>query len=189
VAFLLFYLGLGALLTFEEAGLFFMPGDISLVAAGLHATPTPMNLFISWLVASSGMVVGSSILFHGVSSTGRMKRVLPARARRLIRRHGVWGVGLARMVPGLRNATVFAAASSRMKYPHFLVGLIPAALAWSGLLLLLGWYGGAGMLALFGTMHDSATLEILSLALLGGIGTFVVYRLWIRQPSPGSQTP
>jgi len=180
LALILFYLGLGALLTFEEAGLFFLPGDISLVAAGLHATPTLSTLIISWVVASVGMTAGATVLFHGVAHTGRMRRVLPERVRHLVRRHGVWGVGVARVVPGLRNATVFAAGTSGLGYRRFLLGLVPAAFIWSGFLLMVGWFGGAGMLALMGSWHDSTALQAASFALLAAIAAFVAYRVWFR---------
>ncbi|MGH2443530.1 MAG: DedA family protein [Chloroflexota bacterium] len=182
VAAILFYLGLGALLTLEEAGLFLLPGDISLVAAGLHASPYRLHFFISWGVASLGMVLGSSILFHGVARARAFNRVLPRRVRYLVRRFGVGGVAGARMIPGLRNATVFAAASARMRYTHFLWGLVPAAIVWSGLLLVLGWFGGSAMLSAFGTLHHSRILTLASLSLLLAIVLFVVYRIWSQLP-------
>lgn len=178
---LLLYFGLAALLTVEEAGVFLLPGDISLVAAGLHASPNPAILLFSWLAGSAGMILGASALFHGVQRSGSFKRVLPHRVRRLIRRHGVWGVAAARLVPGLRNATVFAAASAHMRYRQFLWGLVPAALVWSGALLLLGWFGGSAMLAAFGVFHHSRVLEIASLSLLFSIVAFIWYRLRITE--------
>jgi membrane protein DedA with SNARE-associated domain len=123
------------------------------------------------------MVLGSSILFHGVSKTKRFDRVLPRRVRMLIRRHGVWGVAVARLVPGLRNATVFAAASANMRYRYFAYGLIPAAVVWSGFLLLVGWLGGDAMLAAFGQFHDSPVLKGAGLALLFTVVFFVWWRL------------
>lgn len=181
MAALLFYIGLGLLLTFEEAGVFLLPGDISLVAAGLHASPDRSVLLFSWIAGSLGMIAGSSILFHGVSRARAFNRVLPPRVRRLIRRHGIYGVAIARLVPGLRNATVFAAASARMHYPRFLWGLVPAAFVWSGFLLLLGWFGGAAMLVAFDDLHHSGLLTVASLALLASIVGFVAFRVISRQ--------
>lgn len=178
---LLIYLGLGAVLALEEAGLFFLPGDISLVAAGLRASPYHTHLVLFWMAGSAGMVVGASILFHLVARSGRMGRVLPRRVRRLIRRHGVLGVAAARLVPGLRNATVFAAASSRMPYPRFVCGLAPAALLWTGLLLLLGWFGGGAMLGLVTMIHQSVAIQMLSLSCLLAAGTFLLYRLRLQR--------
>lgn len=173
---LLFYIGLAALLTFEEAGVFFLPGDISLVAAGLHASQGDSIVFLSWIIASASMVAGSTALFHAVSKSGSISRVLPARVVALIHRHPVEGVALARLVPGLRNATVFAAAGARLPYRTFLLGLIPAALAWSGLLLALGWFGGAAMLTVFGELHHSPVLQIISTSLLVAAAVFC----WLR---------
>jgi membrane protein DedA with SNARE-associated domain len=177
MAVLIFCLGLAGLLTLEEAGLFLLPGDISLVAAGLHVAPDRSQFVLAWLAASIGMVVGSSILFHGVSKSRAFNRMLPPRVRRLVRRHGIWGVAAARLVPGLRNATVFAAASADMHYPRFMWGLIPAAVAWSGALLLLGWLGGAAMLTGFSTLHHSQALSLMSFSLLAVALGFVCWRL------------
>jgi membrane protein DedA with SNARE-associated domain len=173
---LLFYIGLGALLTLEEAGVFFLPGDISLVAAGLHSAQGGSIVFISWIAGSAGMIIGSSILFHGVSQSDSVGRVVPVRVVSLIHRHQVKGVAVARLVPGLRNATVFAAAGARLPYRTFLFGLVPAALVWSGLLLALGWFGGAAMLATFGQLHHSPFLKLLSFGLLLAAAIY----LWIR---------
>lgn len=176
MAALLFYLGLGALLTLEEAGVFFLPGDISLVAAGLHSAQGGSIVIFSWIAGSAGMIVGSSILFHGVTQSSSVGRVVPVRVVRLIHRHSVKGVAIARLVPGLRNATVFAAAGARLPFRLFLCGLVPAALVWSALLLALGWFGGAAMLATFGQLHHSPFLKILSFGLLLAAAIY----LWVR---------
>jgi membrane protein DedA with SNARE-associated domain len=181
---LLFYLGLGALLTLEEAGVFLLPGDISMVAAGMHGAQGDSFVLISWVVASAGMVVGASILFHAVHRTHATKRILPPRVRSLVQRHGVWGVAAARMVPGLRNATVFGAASSRLSYRRFLYGLVPAALVWSALLLALGWFGGQAMLAAFHGFQHSHLLAVISVSLLIAAVIFVCIRILVTRTRP-----
>ncbi len=177
---LAFYLGLAGLLTLEEAGVFLLPGDISLVAAGLHASPDRPFLLIAWIAGSTGMIAGASVLFHGVGQADALKRILPMRFRRLIRRHGIWGVFAARLVPGLRNATVFAASSARLRYSRFLIALVPAAFIWCGALLLLGWFGGAAMLAAFSSLHHSRILNVASLAVILAIVLFTFLRLRSR---------
>jgi membrane protein DedA with SNARE-associated domain len=174
---LLFYAGILALLTLEEAGVFLLPGDISLVAAGLQASQGGSVLVISWVCASTGMVVGSTVLFHAVGTSERLERVMPDRVVNLVKRHHVWGVFLARLVPGLRNATVFAASASNLPYRVFLWGLVPAALIWSGFLLLAGYFGGSAMLSLFGELHHSRVLKIVSIALLLGVAVALFVRL------------
>jgi membrane protein DedA with SNARE-associated domain len=176
MAALLFYVGLGALLTLEEAGVFFLPGDISLVAAGLHSAQGGSIIFISWVAGSAGMIIGSSILFHGVSQSRSVGRAVPVRVVALIHRHQAKGVAVARLVPGLRNATVFAAAGARLPYRTFLYGLVPAALLWSGFLLALGWFGGAAMLVMFKQLHHSPFLKVLSFGLLLAAAVY----LWMR---------
>ena len=173
-----FYLGLAGILTFEEAGVFFLPGDIALIAAGVYASQGGPLIFISWMVASLGMVLGSCVLFFTVRRSATSGRVLPVRVRDLIHRHGPLGVGVARMIPGLRNATVFAAAAANLAPYRFLFGLIPAAVAWSAILLAVGWFGGDTFLGMYGEVHDKAWIKALSIGLMLCGALFVAYRAW-----------
>lgn len=177
---LLFCVGLAILLGLEEAGAFFIPGDISLIAAGIHgrADAAPLFLIAAWAVSTAAMTGGATILFHGVQQSNRLDRVLPNRVRSLIRYHGAVGVFGARILPGLRNATVFAAATAKLRYRTLLEGLIPAAAVWSAILLLLGWFGGSAMLAAYHQLHQHRSLKIISFALLVASLLFVAGRLW-----------
>jgi membrane protein DedA with SNARE-associated domain len=177
LAALLFYVGMGLLLTLEEAGVFLLPGDISLIAAGVNSSHGGANLFVTWIVASTSMVLGASILFRTLSRSDHMSRVVPERAVQLIHNHHVYGIALARLLPGLRNATVLAAAGAKLPFRTFLLGLIPAAFIWSGFLLVLGWFGGSTMLDAYSRLHDSRLLQVCSLGLLAGIALFVFIRL------------
>jgi membrane protein DedA with SNARE-associated domain len=164
--YVLFYLGLGALLTAEEAGVFLLPGDISMVAAGVYAAQGGPLVYVSWLVASLGMVAGSAALFFTVRRSRASARVLPDRVRDLIQKHGALGVGVARLVPGFRNMTVFAAAAASLAPQRFMLGLVPAALLWSGFLMLVGWFGGNAILSLLGALDGQPAIKVVSIALV-----------------------
>ena len=184
-AHLLFYIGLLLLLTAEEAGVFLLPGDISIVAAGVYASQGGPFIFVSWLVASIGMVAGACIMFFTVRRSHRTTRALPQRVRGMVLRHGSLGVGLARLVPGLRNATVFAAGAASLSPYRFLAGLVPAAIAWSGFLLVVGWFGGDTILATLGNIEGQQWVRILSVGLVVCAAAFWLSRMWItRRPSP-----
>lgn len=171
----LFWLGLGAILTAEEAGIFLLPGDISMVAAGVYGGRGGPSIVVSWLIASAGMSVGSCVLFFTVRRHRSSSRILPARVHALIHRYGQWGVVLARLVPGLRNATVVATAAAALPPSRFLAGLIPAALIWSGLLLVLGWFGGDTFLAVLASLDAHPALKIASFAfVLAGSAAWAV---------------
>ncbi len=174
---LLFYLGLGGLLTLEEAGVFLLPGDISLIGAGVYASQGSSLIFVSWAVSSLGMVIGSSFLFFSVRRSETSTRALPDRVRHLVHRYGAWGVGAARMVPGLRNATVLAAAAACLSPYKFFLGLVPAAMAWSAFLLLLGWFGGDAFLGLYGRIEGKPVVKTVSIGLVLCGALFVAYRL------------
>jgi membrane protein DedA with SNARE-associated domain len=174
---LLVYLGLASLLCFEEAGVFVLPGDISLVAAGLGASRGQSHLVISWLVATLAMVLGASVLFFLVQRSGRSGRAVPDRVRTLLHRHGAWGVFAARVFPGLRNATVFAAAAAPLRYRTFMLGLVPAAMFWCAALLLAGWFGGNEALSLLSALDGSPLLKALSIGLAACALLWIAYRM------------
>ncbi len=176
-AHVLFYLGLAALLTCEEAGVFLLPGDISIVAAGVYAAQGGPFILYSWVLAALGMVAGACILFFSVRRSHRSANALPDRVRGLIQRHGPWGIAFARLVPGLRNATVFAAAAASLSTERFLIGLVPAAVLWSGVLLWIGWFGGAGILEAIGDLNGQPVVRIVSIALVVGAAVFWLIRL------------
>jgi membrane protein DedA with SNARE-associated domain len=191
VAALLFYLGLGALLTAEEAGVFLLPGDITLVAVGVQSGTHGAWFFalIAWVVASCAMILGASALYHGVKQSEHTSKVLPRRVRTLVRRHHVWGVAAARMVPGLRNATVFAAAAADLRYRTFMTGLIPATFAWSGALLLIGWYGGDAIMTILGKLEAQPAVKWGSIALVLCAIAFALYRIRSVRHSPEHIAP
>jgi membrane protein DedA with SNARE-associated domain len=175
---LLFYLGLGALLTAEEAGVFLLPGDISLVGAGVYAAQGRSLVVASWVAATLGMIAGSWILFSAVRRSRASQRALPERVRTLIQRHGALGVGLARLIPGFRNATVFAAAAADLSPRRFLGGLIPAAGLWSAFLLAVGWFGGNAILSLMGRFDDHPAVKFLSIGIVLAAGALWAARIW-----------
>jgi membrane protein DedA with SNARE-associated domain len=181
---IVFYLGLAALLTLEEAGLFLLPGDISLIGAGVYGAQGGPAILVSWLGAGAAMCTGALVLFTGVRRTSATSRILPARARDLILRHGSRGVLAARLVPGLRNATVFAAAASDLPVPAFLLGLVPAAFLWSGALLLLGYFGGSAILTLAGQVEGSPLLKGISAVFFLSAAAYTLLRLRRAEVDP-----
>ncbi len=176
---LLFYLGLGALLTAEEAGIFLLPGDISIIAAGVYASQQKSYVLVSWAVATVGMIVGSWVLFSVVRRSPASQRAMPDRVRTLIRRHGAIGVGLARLIPGFRNATVVAVAAASLSPRTFLLGLVPAAALWAAILLAVGWFGGSAILALLGQLDGYPAVKFLSIGIVLAAGILWAARIWM----------
>lgn len=175
---LLFYLGLGALLTAEEAGVFLLPGDIAIVAAGVYASGGHAFVLASWAVATLGMIAGSCILYAAVRRSRASQRAMPARVRGLVHRYGAMGVGLARLIPGFRNATVFAAAASNLPRRQFLLGLVPAAALWSAFLLAVGWFGGNALLSLLGRFDGYPAVKFISIGVVLAAGALWAARIW-----------
>jgi membrane protein DedA with SNARE-associated domain len=172
---LLCYLSLTLILTAEEAGAFVLPGDISLVAAGVVARSVT-NPLVTWVAATSGMVVGATILFALVRRYRHARAIVPTWIGNRMEHHGVFGIAIARLIPGLRNATVVAAAASPLPYHIFLAGLLPATFLWAGLLLGLGYVGGPHLLAVFTTVEHSLPLRLLSLSITILTAALVIVR-------------
>lgn len=178
---LLFYFGLGLLLTAEEAGVFLLPGDISIVGAGVYAAQGGDFIFYSWAVAAGGMIGGACIMFFWVSRHEGSVRAMPRQVRGFILTHGSWGIAGARLVPGLRNATVFAAAAACLSWRRFLIGLVPAAIIWSGLLLWIGYFGGDAILSVFHQLEGRVIVRLISFGLVIAAASFWLARLWITR--------
>jgi membrane protein DedA with SNARE-associated domain len=170
--------GLGALLTVEEAGIFLLPGDISIVAAGVYASQGQSFILVSWAVAAAGMIAGSWVLFSMLRRSSASQRAMPERARSLIQRHGAVGVGLARLVPGFRNATVVAAAAAGLSPRTFLLGLVPAAALWAAILLAVGWFGGNAILGLLGRVDGHPAVKFLSIGIVLAAALVWAARVW-----------
>jgi membrane protein DedA with SNARE-associated domain len=178
---LLFYVGLGLLLTAEEAGIFLLPGDISIIGAGVYAAQGGDFILYSWIVAAGGMIAGACIMFFWVRSHEGSTRAMPERVRNLVLTYGSWGIAGARLVPGLRNATVFAAGAAGLSWRRFLIGLIPAAIIWSGLLLWIGWFGGDAIVATYHKLEGRRLVRFVSFGLVAAAFSFWISRLWLTR--------
>lgn len=138
------------LLFIEEAGvpLPFAPGDVLLMAGGLLIAGglVPAWLFLAVALAAS---IGGALVGYSWSRLVGLER-LGAAAHRLgvyrtlqrvsnrLRAAGPLGIGVCRLLPGLRVYTTLVAGATGVGRRTFVLGMVPAAFLWVMAFTLLG---------------------------------------------------
>lgn len=146
-------LGLFAIV-FAESGMligFFLPGDSLLFAAGLISATTGLLPPVAVLVLGCAVaaVVGDQCGYAFGSRVGprlfsrpdsRMfKRQHLLRAEAFFEQHGAKTIILARFVPVVRTFAPVVAGASHMRYRTFVAYNVIGGIAWTVLMLGLGW--------------------------------------------------
>jgi membrane-associated protein len=180
------------LLFAEEAGvpLPFAPGELVLLAGGLLIAAGGLNPFIFVPLAMVACAAGSLVGYSWARLVG--ERGLTALARRLhqqknlervagrVRSAGWLGVGVSRLIPGLRIYTTLVAGAVHMPRRTFLAGMIPSTVIWVGAFTALG--------ALIGIPVEHFLTQVERVAVEGAIlaGMGLVSYLAIRKTPPSS---
>jgi membrane protein DedA with SNARE-associated domain len=164
----------------EEAGvpLPMLPGDLVMLVLGIRARQGRVPLWLALVVLEAATVAGAALLYalcrrfgRGfVARYGRYLHLTPARlarAERWIERHGFMAVAVARLVPGLRIASVVACGVLGVPPRVFLPGLAVGGFLYLLLYTLLGYYAGPAALALVERVHLPAQLAGSLLGLAG----------------------
>lgn len=138
------------LLFAEEAGvpIPFAPGEVSLVAAGLLVASGAVSLLVAlplvWVCCGAGAWLGFGwtrrlgkpgleALFARLGAEAPLRR-----ASERLRGAGPLTIGVSRSIPGLRIYTTLVAGAAGVAQRTFLMGALPAMVAWATLWLLLG---------------------------------------------------
>ncbi len=177
---------LGGLLFVEEAGvpLPFAPGELTLLVAGLLIASGGLNPYFFVPLAVVACAAGSLVGYTWARMVG--DQGLLALARRLrqqrhlervsgrIRSAGWLGIGISRLIPGLRIYTTLVAGAARVPRTTFIRALVPATVAWVGVYVALG--------VLVGVPVEHFLNQIQKLALQGailiamGVGCYIAVR-------------
>ena len=138
------------LLFAEEAGvpLPFAPGELVLLAAGLLVATGGLSIFVFVPSATAVCVAGSLLGFGWARAAG--PQGLHKVARKLHREKGLQkvedrvksagpvGLGVSRLIPGLRIYTTLVAGALKVDRRRFLVAVIPSTALWVGVYVLVG---------------------------------------------------
>ncbi len=143
------------LLAFGEAAVFLglvAPGEVSMVLGGVLAAQGRVTLGGMIATAGTAAVLGDStgywigrrwgarLLSWGPVQRRFSDRIVGARQR--FREKGGWAIVVGRWASVVRTFIPFAAGSTRMPYPRFLLFSVPSAAAWAASFVLLGFVAG-----------------------------------------------
>ncbi len=182
------------LLFAEEAGvpLPFAPGEIVLLAAGLLIAAGGLDPYVFVPLAMGACFAGSVIGYSWARLVG--ERGLISLAQRLhqqrnlervskrVRSAGWLGVGLSRLIPGLRIYTTLVAGAVRVPRRTFIVAMIPSTIVWVGVFTALGTVVGIPVEHFFNRIEQLAVQGVILLVM--GLGIFFAIRR--TPPSTGA---
>jgi membrane protein DedA with SNARE-associated domain len=140
------------LIAIESAGVP-LPGETALVASGVLASQSKLNIVIVIVVASAAAIIGDNGGYWLGRKGGRQllerwslvnkhaKKVLP-RAERLFAKHGGKTVFFGRFIAVLRITAAWMAGISHMPWWRFLAFNAAGGILWATLVGLVAYYSG-----------------------------------------------
>lgn len=172
-----------ALLYVDEAGLPLplAPNEVLLLLGGLLIGTGTLNAFVFLPLALLAMAAGMLTGFVWARLLG--DRQLSALARRVhaqgtydratarLRTASPAGIGLTRMLPGVRTYATLVAGAAQVDLRRFLVGAIPALILWLLLLTTVGALVGVPAEHVVGAVDGLAVSGVLLVLL--GVGSFL----------------
>jgi membrane protein DedA with SNARE-associated domain len=177
-----------AILFADETGLPipFAPNEVLLIVAGVlirtGALPAWMFLPVAFAVMTAGMLVGYG-WSHAMGQPGlaRLVRVVHAEEphRRILARleaAGPLGIGIARLLPGVRPWATLSCGAIGIPLRRFLLGAIPSLLVWLVAWTALGILIGQPVEHFLGVFHRLLFRGIL-LVVMGAAGYAGLHRL------------
>jgi membrane protein DedA with SNARE-associated domain len=166
-----------------------VPGDILMLALGVHARQGMVPLWQALLVLEGATLIGASVLFFLAARGGRTLvyrygRYIHLTPRRLdqaeswIKKHGPKAIILGRLIPGLRMPTVIAAGVFGVPYWQFLPSLAIGGFLYILTYTLLGFYAGPVVLQVLEGVH-------VPLGLFGSLVPLVLLLVWVIRARRG----
>jgi membrane-associated protein len=189
-----------AALVFGETAVFLgfvIPGETAAVLGGVLASrgrvSLPLLIIVVVAAAVTGPLIGYEIGRHlggRVIAARRMRRVASGmdRAQAVVHRRGGLAVLLGRFVAILRALVPAVAGTTRMPYRTFLIYNMLGGLIWGVGYCLLGYVAGSAYAAIERTVGTGVAI-VVAVAVLGGLGFWLVRRHRREQASPGAGGP
>ena len=126
--------------------------EVFLLFASYYVGPVSLQVMLIVLMLLLGRMAGGSALFWASYALGEpflhwLNRHFPRLQKNLqnlktrISRHTVTAVTLVRLTPGFLQVPSLAAGSLRLKYPHFLLGLVLSSLIYDLGIVFFGYIG------------------------------------------------
>jgi membrane-associated protein len=143
-------------IVFAETGLFlgfFLPGDSLLFVAGFLAGQGLFSLPVLVIGLVIAAVIGNVFGYEFGRRVGQklfsredsiiFKKAHAVRAQKFYDKHGPKMIVLARFMPIVRTFAPIVAGVAKMRFPIFLIYNIIGAVAWTMLLVILGYFLGS----------------------------------------------
>jgi len=172
------YLGIFATV-FVETGLlvgFFLPGDSLLIAVGLLAAASQLQLSIALLVLFLGSLLGNNLGYFlgrkigpALLSKARVRNEDLNRTHRFMARFGPLSILIGPYVPVFRAVVPFVCGTLKMPWWRFFLLSLLGSLLWTQGLTLVAYYVGSKIPHLERYVY---------LILLSGVGFAVVLAVW-----------
>jgi membrane protein DedA with SNARE-associated domain len=183
------YAGLFILMTLESASLP-IPSEVVLPLAGYLVYLDKMNLWLAIADSAVALLVGALIDYYLALKLGRpvvyklMGRMGVSsthldNGERWVDSKGAWSVFVARFIPGLRSVISIPAGLLRMKLRTFVILTSIGSLAWSAILIYVGYSAGPlwqDALGSLGALASQAALYIVA-------GLSILYVVYYFLPS------
>ncbi|MEY6432775.1 VTT domain-containing protein [Thioalkalicoccus limnaeus] len=152
-----------------------IPGVLILLAAGALIAAGVLDLWLAWLVATIGAILGDTLSFWiGRRFKTRIRGLWPfsrypgslEHGERFFARFGVWSIVLGRFVGPVRAIVPLIAGMMAMRAGHFLTANVLSAMAWAPAYLLPGILFGASLKLAAEAAGRLVILALLLVALL-----------------------
>jgi membrane-associated protein len=183
--------GILFLVVFCETGLVvtpFLPGDSLLFAAGALSATGALDIVLLFILLNLAPLLGDSTNYWIGRKLGRaafdgrfrfLKQEHLARTERFYEKYGGKTLILARFVPIVRTYAPFVAGAGRMRYARFVTFSFLAALIWTTLFVLGGyWFGNIPVVR---ENFGLVVIAIIAVSLLPPLVEIVRHRLQARR--------
>ncbi len=174
------------LLFVEEAGVpvFFSPGEVTLLIAGLLIATGAMDPFIGIPTIVVACIAGALLGFSWARLVGeRSLKTLAAKVHRekalervsqRLANASAPTIAISRLIPGLRIYTTLVAGALHVPRKNFILGMVPATALWVAVWVALGALAGLPI-AHFLTNVEKLAIQGLLLVIIGG-GVLIAVR-------------
>jgi len=165
-----------------------LPGETALVASGVLASQSKLNIVVVIVVASAAAIIGDNggywlgrkggrkLLERWALVNKHAKKVLP-RAERIFAKHGGKTVFFGRFIAILRITAAWMAGISHMPWWRFLVFNAAGGILWATLVGLVAYYSGEAAASAIQTygLYAAGAIALFAVAFILGV------RWWERR--------
>jgi membrane protein DedA with SNARE-associated domain len=172
-----------------------LPGETAaLIAAATAGAGKAFNIWLVFLFAALGAIVGDSIgylvgrrggrvLFERFSGRLWFKEAHIRKTEDFFAHHGGMAVFFGRWISSLRLLTAIMAGVSRMNYPKFLISNVLSGILWAGVISYLGYKFGKHITIIEQTIEEIGFM-ILIIAIAVVAVYFLAAKLFFRRERP-----